>query len=347
MITNQKLIMRRKAVALIIMILGSVFILYPVLQMLCGSLSSKTVIKTVPSSIVPLEGKKVTVEGYGEPGEKFFLYNIEVNGEKKEMAYVEKLDKSWVYVNPDDPAERYIGEPATPDQRVRSIKFNWSNYSEAMKKSPFPRYIANTLFILVLATFGAVLSAVLVAYGFSRFHFKGRTQLFLCLLATMMLPSQVTLIPSFILYKGLGWYNTYLPLIVPAYFAVSAMNVFLIRQFMMGLPLELDEAAKIDGCGPLKILWHVILPQCKPVILTITLSTAVFWWNDYYWALIYIQDKAKYTVSLGIQSFNALYFNNSGLTSAATVMMMIPPMIIFFIFQKYFIQGTVISGVKG
>jgi len=345
--TIRRLELQRKTFALIILILGSIFVLYPVASMLCGSLSSKTVIKTVPASLIPLEGKQVAIPELGKADQKYFVYNVEVNGKKRELAYVEKVDKMWKYVNPEYPSESYLLPPATPDQRVRTVRFNWRNYSDALKKSPFPRYILNTLFILFIATFGAVLSSVLVAYGFSRFHFKGRNVLFLILLSTMMLPPQVTLIPSFIMYKWLGWYNTYLPLTVPAFFACSAMNVFLIRQFMMGLPLELDEAAKIDGCGPIKILWFVIIPQAKPVLLTIGLQTAIFWWNDYYYALIYIQDKMKYTVALGLQSFNALYFNNSGLMAAATIMVMIPPVVIFFIFQKYFIQGTVISGVKG
>lgn len=345
--TIESLERRRKIIALIILALGSIFILYPVAGMLCNSFSSKTVIKTVPASLIPIEGKQVSVPNYGTPGKKYFLYNVEVNGQKRQLAYVDKEDKLWKYVNPDNPSEFYLLPPATPDMRVRTVKFNWPNYSEALKKSPFPRYILNTLFILIIATVGAVLSATLVAYGFARFKFKGRNTLFILLLSTMMLPSQVTLIPSFVMYNWLGWYNTYLPLTVPAFFACSAMNVFLVRQFMMGLPLELDEAAKIDGCGPLRILWSVIVPQAKPVLLTIGLNTAIFWWNDYYYALIYIQDKMKYTVSLGLQSFNALYFNNSGLMAAATIMMMIPPVIIFFAFQKYFIQGTVISGVKG
>ncbi|MBP5251189.1 MAG: carbohydrate ABC transporter permease [Treponema sp.] len=339
---------KRKTIALVILILGSVFVLYPVASMLCGSLSSKTVIKTVPASLIPIEGKQVEVPGYGNKGDKFFVFKVNVNGEERELAYVnEKEGKDWKYVNPDNLNEVFFAPPATPDQRVRAVRLNWANYSDAFKKSDFPRYIANTLFILVIATFGALVSAVLVAYGFSRFKFKGRNMLFMLLLSTMMLPSQVTLIPSFIMYKWLGWYNTYLPLTVPAFFAVSAMNVFLIRQFMLGLPLELDEAAKIDGCGPIKILFYVIIPQAKPVLLTIGLQTAIFWWNDYYWALIYLQDKMKYTVALGLQSFNALYFNNSGLMAAATVVVMIPPIVIFFLFQKYFIQGTVISGVKG
>ena len=163
----------------------------------------------------------------------------------------------------------------------------------------------------------------------------------------MMLPAQVSLIPSFLIYKWLGWYDTYLPLTVASFFAASAWNVFLIRQFMMGLPIELDEAAKMDGCGPFRNLFYVIIPQCSAVLITITLSSAVYWWNEYFYSLIYIQSRDLFTVSLGLQSFDALYFNNSGIKGAATMVMLVPPVLLFFFFQRYFIQGTVVSGVKG
>lgn len=345
--TKQELERRRKTIATIILAICGVAVIYPVISMACSSLSSKTVIKTQPASLVPIEGKQVTIDGYGVKGKKYFLYNVEIDGEVKQLAYVDKEDKLWKYVNPDNPSEEYLAAPATPDDRVRTIRFNWANYPEALKKADFLKYIKNTLFILVISTFGAVLSSTLVAYGFARFPFKGRNTLFIILLATMMLPEQVSLIPSFLIYKWLGWYNTYLPLTVASFFASSAWNVFLIRQFMMGLPVELDEAAKMDGCGPFRNLFYVIIPQSSAVLITITLNTAIYWWNEYFYSLVYIQDRDLYTVSLGLQSFDALYFNNSGIKGAATMMMLVPPVILFFFFQRYFIQGTVVSGVKG
>jgi multiple sugar transport system permease protein len=263
------------------------------------------------------------------------------------MAYIGKQDKQWIYADPENPSDQVMLPPATPDDRVRAIVFNWSNYAEALTKSPFPLYMWNTVIIMVLATIGTVVSTTLVGYGFSRFYFRGRNFLFLIVLSTMMLPPQVSLIPSFIMFQRLGWYNTYLPLIVPAFFAVSAWDIFLMRQFLMGIPTELDDAAKIDGCGPIKTLLYVIAPQAIPVLITITLFAAVYWWNEYFYSLIYLQDKMKYTVALGLQSFDSLYFNNNALKAAATVMMMSPPIFIFFFFQRYFVQGTVVSGVKG
>ena len=340
--TKQAIETRGKAIVTVLLIIFGIGIVYPVLSMACSSLSSKKVIKTMPASLVPLEGKKIVIDG-----QECDLFNVEINGKEMQLAHTGKQDKQWVYVNPNNLSETYLAAPATPDQRVRTVKFNWSNYPEALQKADFARYIGNTLFILIISTFGAVLSSTLVAYGFARFAFKGRNILFMVLLATMMLPAQVSLIPSFLIYKWLGWYDTYLPLTVASFFAASAWNVFLIRQFMMGLPIELDEAAKMDGCGPFRNLFYVIIPQCSAVLITITLSSAVYWWNEYFYSLIYIQSRDLFTVSLGLQFFDALYFNNSGIKGAATMVMLVPPVLLFFFFQRYFIQGTVVSGVKG
>lgn len=346
-ISQSKLTFRGKSLAMVVLCFAAIGVIVPFLYMIGSSLSSKEIIRTIPTSIIPIEGKSVTIDELGVSGEKYKVYRVEVDGEEREMAHVDRESPSWIYVDPDKPFERYALPPASPEDRVSAVVLNWVNFPNALNQSPFGRYILNTLFILVLATCGTVISTTLVGYGFSRFYFKGRNVLFLIVLTTMMLPSQVTLIPSFVMYNKLGWYNTYLPLIIPAYFAVSGYNIFLMRQFLMGIPTEFDDAAKIDGCGPIQTLIHIIVPQATPVLLTILLFTAVFWWNDYFYSLIYLHDTDKYTVSLGLQSFRSLYFNNTSIISAATVMMMVPPLLIFFFFQKYFIQGTVVSGIKG
>ena len=347
MLTKEQLAKREKTIATIILAICAVGIVYPVISMACSSLSSKTVIRTQPASLVPLEGKTVVIPAYGD--KPFPLYKVKIGDEVRKLACVKAKGSEWVYVDPNDKDLTEIVAPPVNSEsdRVRTVRFTWSNYPDALKKANFIKYVGNTLFIMVVSTFGAVVSSVLVAYGFARFAFKGRNQTFMVLLATMMLPAQVSLIPSFLIYKWLGWYDTYLPLTVASYFSASACNVFLIRQLFMGLPLELDEASKIDGCGPLAILFYVIIPQSAPVLITITLNSAVYWWNEYFYSLIYIQNRDLYTVSLGLQSFDALYFNNSGLKGAATMVMLVPPVMLFFFFQRYFIQGTVISGVKG
>lgn len=376
--TKQRLARRRKIVALIIIVFMAIAIIYPVLSMLGGSVSSKQVSRTVPEvklgdffnivktmakNLVPIEGKRVKIDqedidrAFAElpasegkqsrENSPYSVYNIEIDGEDLHLAKIGKVGKQWLYMTTDSHRDTYLAAPASEEQRVKAVVFTWSNFPDALSKGDFGRYVINSMILVVINTIGALLSATLVAYGFSRFKFKGRNWLFIVLLSTMMLPAQVSLIPSFIIYTKLGWYGTYLPLTVAAYFAASPWNVFLMRQFFMGLPLELDEAAKIDGCGPFGILFKVIVPQSTAVMLTITLSTAVFWWNDYFYSLIYLQDQKMYPVALGLTAFDAKYFNNSALKAAATVMMLVPPVMMFFFFQKFFIQGTVISGVKG
>jgi ABC-type glycerol-3-phosphate transport system permease component len=375
--TKQRLARRRTIVAMIIIIAAALMILYPVVSMVGGSAASKqtsrnvpevkpgdffNVIKTMLKNLVPIEGKRIEIDQQyidsavaSRAGAKnlrletapYSVYEMEIDGKKMHVAKIGKEGSQWIYLNEDDLNEVYLDIPASEEQRVKAVVFTWSNYPDALSKGDFGRYVINSMILVVINTIGALLSSTLVAYGFSRFKFKGRNWLFIVLLSTMMLPAQVSLIPSFIIYTKLGWYGTYLPLTVASFFAASAWNVFLMRQFFMGLPLELDEAAKIDGCGPIGILFKVIVPQSTAVMLTITLSTAVFWWNDYFYSLIYLQDQKLYPVALGLTSFDAKYFNNSGLKAAATVMMLVPPVVMFFFFQRFFIQGTVISGVKG
>ena len=375
--TKKRLTRRRTIVAMIILVVAALAIVYPVASMLGGSVSSKQVSRTVPEvklgdfwnvistmakNLVPIEGKRINIDqeyidkAVASLSEAknlrletppYSVYEMTIDGEKLHVAKIGKVGSQWIYLEEHHLDNVHLDVPASEEQRVKAVKFTWSNYPDALSKGDFGRYVINSIILVVINTIGALLSSTLVAYGFSRFKFKGRNWMFIVLLSTMMLPAQVSLIPSFIIYTKLGWYGTYLPLTVAAYFAASPWNVFLMRQFFMGLPLELDEAAKIDGCGPVGILARVIVPQSTAVMLTITLSTAVFWWNDYFYSLIYLQDQKLYPVALGLTAFDAKYFNNSALKAAATVMMLVPPILMFFFFQKFFIQGTVISGVKG
>jgi multiple sugar transport system permease protein len=215
-----------------------------------------------------------------------------------------------------------------------------------MTTVPFDKYVWNSIIYVGFTTIGTVLSATVVAYGFARFRAKGLGILFLLLLSTIMLPPQVTLIPQFVLFSKIGWYNTFLPLIIPSFFA-NAWNVFLLRQYFMTVPLEMDDAARIDGCGPMGILWHVILPQSLPAMATVAIFHSLWAWNDFYYPLIYLQDQDKHTVSLGLQQFNAVYSRNLPGLMAASTMAMMPTVLIFFFAQRLFIQGVVISGIKG
>ena len=224
----------------------------------------------------------------------------------------------------------------------------WGNFYEAVTSIDFFLYLKNTLMIVIPNLVGTVVSSAIVAYGFSRFDFKGKRVWFLILLATMMLPSQVTMIPTYLIYRQIGWVNTVLPLVVPAFFGGGAVNIFLGRQFMSGIPKDFDEAARIDGAGPFKIFARVLVPMCRPVMTAVGIFTFMGTWNDFNGPLIYLYDSKKYTLSLGLAFFKGLYTSKWNLMMAATVLVMLPVLILFFIAQDYIIDGIAISsGTKG
>jgi multiple sugar transport system permease protein len=235
----------------------------------------------------------------------------------------------------------FVAQPIWVPQPPR-----WENYPKALNYIPFFTYLKNTLFICGMCVIGSLLSCSLVAYGFSRIDWPGREPLFFVLLATMMLPAQVTMIPSFLLFRWLGWYGTYKPLIVPSFFA-SAFLVFLLRQFFLTIPKELSEAARIDGASEFTTFARVILPLAKPALATVALFTFLSHWNDFLGPLLYLKDQSKYTLALGLQQFLNAYRSEWGLLMAASTVVTVPIIVLFFFTQRTFIQGIAMTGTKG
>ncbi len=225
--------------------------------------------------------------------------------------------------------------------------FHWENYSHVFETIPFLAYLKNSTIITLLSILGVVLSSSLVAYAFGCLEWPGRDTLFVFVLGTMMLPMQVTMIPVFVLFKELGWLNTFKPLTVPMFFGGGAFNIFLMRQFFKTIPRDLLDAARVDGCSELKIYWKIVLPLAKPALATVAILTFMFTWNDFLGPLIYLSDKMKGTLALGLALFVGQRQTEWGMLMAASVMMMIPMILIFFFFQKYFIKGFTMSGMKG
>jgi len=227
---------------------------------------------------------------------------------------------------------------------------HWENYREAMIILPFARYLGNTLFITTIVLLATLFTSSLVAFGFSRLRFYGRNTLFSLCLATMLLPGQVTMIPLYILFARLGWVDTLLPLIVPAFFG-SPFYIFLLRQFFLTIPIEYDEAARMDGAGPWRIYWNIILPQAKPALATVAVFCFVGVWNDFFNPLIYINSFEKATLTLGL-NFLKTQIIGSGVTQwhllmAASVLVLIPNVVIFFLSQRQFIKGVNVGGLRG
>jgi ABC-type glycerol-3-phosphate transport system permease component len=222
----------------------------------------------------------------------------------------------------------------------------WDNYLRVFQEIPFHLFIRNSFILVFWNVVGQVFSCTLVAYGFSRFRFPGRTLLFLMLLGTMMVPSTVTLVPRYFMFAKMGLINTYWPLILPA-FGGNAYLVFLMRQYMMTIPLELDEAALIDGASRWQILRHIIAPLSAPAIVLVVVFTFVWVWNDFMDPLIFINDLEKFPVSVGLSFFRSTHFTSWELLMAGSLMALLPPAILFLVFQRRLIGGISVTGTKG
>lgn len=224
------------------------------------------------------------------------------------------------------------------------------NYPNAFFRDPnqpLLLYMQNTIVVAALSLIGAVLSNTVVAYGFSRIQWPGRNVIFMIVVATMMLPYQVTMIPLYLFWRQVELTNTYWPLVFPAWVA-SPYLVFLLRQFFMTIPLELSDAARMDGASEFRTLWQVIIPLAKPAIAVVALFQFISAWNDFLGPLIYLQDKSKFTIALGLRNMqNAYGLSNFGEIMAASTVTILPIVIIFFIAQRTFIQGITFSGIKG
>ena len=262
--------------------------------------------------------------------------------------------KTWTSIRPVEAGSRYDHGPRRLLVRLRLERSSrtqaWfaktiNNYREALRNVPFWRYAATSAAVVILNVVLTLLSCSLVAYAFARLNWPGRDLLFLVLLGTMMIPGQVTMIPGFVIIRHLGWYNTLTPLWAFAAFG-SAFNIFLLRQFMKGIPKDLEDAARIDGCGFLGVYWHVMLPLVKPTLAAIAIFTFMGTWNDFMGPLIYINDQRLYTLALGLFAFMTTHGGNHAMMMAGSVIMTLPVIALFFFAQKYFIQGVTLTGMK-
>lgn len=339
--------LRRFTIASLITLFAFLLItiyLMPFANMLTVSLRSQTTLSQVKgASLLPL----VPVT-YKYEGEDYPLYKVPTEDGVKELALIKPTRASSQFIDPDNPEAGIIkweGNWRLLDP-VQALKPRWGNYSEAWDKIDFPRLFFNTLVIALAGVLGTLLSCICVAYAFARFPIPGKNILFIVLLGTIILPQQVTLIPTYIFFSKIHWVGTWLPLIVPHFFA-NAYNVFLLRQYFLTLPKELDEAAMIDGAGPFRILTQVIIPQSWPAIVAVGIFHFVYAWNDFFGPLIYLLGKPNLQpISVGVQIFNFQYGPRPELVQATSLMAMVLPLVIFFMAQKFFLRGVVITGVE-
>lgn len=329
------------ALAYLLLLGLSALFLLPFLWMVSGSFKTLETVFEYPPSILPRE--LVTVEEDGRQL-KQALYRPDTDG-PLEAALLLDQRPGEVHI------ARERGETLwVPDSHitlVRRVTFRVENYREAWTAKPFTLYLFNTLFITLCCIVGQVLTASLVAFAFARLEWPGRNLLFFAMLATMMLPAEVTMIPSYLIFRGLGWIDTFLPLIAPAFLGGGAFSIFLFRQFFLTLPRELDEAARVDGCSSLRIYASILMPLCKPIIATIAVFSFVAHWNDFLTPLIYLNSSEKFTLALGLQFFRGAYETQMHLLMAASTVVLLPVIVVFFFAQKQFVRSIVLTGIKG
>ena len=224
----------------------------------------------------------------------------------------------------------------------------WSNYVKVLtnQNAPFFMFLRNSMIVAGMSTIGVLLSASMVAYGFARIKFPGRDRLFVLLLSTMMLPSIVTMVPQYVLWKYLGWVDTFYPLVIPAFFGGGAYNIFLLRQFLMGIPRDIDEAAILDGASHSTIFWQFMMPNMGPALATVGIFNFIYNWKDFQGPLIILNSPEHQTLELGLQTYRAMNQNQWELLMAGSVIVMIPIIILFLLGQRYFVKGIVMTGIK-
>lgn len=306
------------------------------------SLKTKQQVAEVNAPIYP-----AVADTFEYEGQTYDVYQVPLEGGTRDLALIQKGRKSSQFVDPAAPEAGLLEWEGS----WRSLSpafhaaFTWNNYPTAFRTIKFMRLLSNTLMYAIITTFAAVISGAIVAYGFARFKFPFKNVLFIVLISTIILPPQVTLIPTYAFFFKLGWVGTWLPLIVPQFFA-NAYNVFLLRQYFLTIPREIEDAARVDGAGPIRIFWQIILPQALPAMMAVSLFHFFYAWNDFFGPLIYLAGRADWLpIVVGLNNFNGLYSTEPQLIQAASIMTMVIPLTIFFFAQKFFMQGVVVTGV--
>jgi len=324
-------------------LLSLVVFMLPLAYVLMTSLKLDSQTTTLGAPLWP-----ATAATYNYQGKDYPLYNVPTDTGARQLALVSPYREDSDMV-----------DPAHPERGIFNVKGRWrtwqavyqfapnvQNFTDAWDQVNFPRLFTNSLLIAGIGTIGTLLSCTLVAYGFARFRLPGKNILFIILISTIVLPPQATIIPLYILFSKLQWTGTWLPLLVPAFFA-NAYDVFLLRQYFMSIPKELDEAAMLDGANPLRILRSVIVPQAIPALTAVLIFHFFFEWNDYFRPLVYLLGHEKlYPVSVGIGAFVTTFGTYPGRSAATAVLAMALPAVMFFLAQRQFMQGIVITGVE-
>jgi multiple sugar transport system permease protein len=318
--------------------------LLPLGYMAITSLKSEQQLANLDGPILPKS--PATFDYEGQPRDIFAVPMPD--GSIRDLAMIQPGRQVSQFIDPGDPAAGLIEWEGNWRGLAPAYELDpqWQNFPRAWENMRFPLLLRNTLVIAGLGTIGAVASSILVAYGLARFRVPFVGSIMVVLIATIILPRFVTLVPTYALFFRIGWVGTFLPLIVPHFFA-NAFNVFLLRQYFLTIPKELDEAATIDGAGPFRTLWSVILPQMKAAIVAVSLFHFYFAWNDFFEPMIYLSTRTDLQpISVGLRTFNSLYDSQPNLIQSGALLALIVPVIVFMFAQRVFLKGIDLSGVQ-
>ncbi len=346
----------RLSAAHLTLLAGSFIFLIPFAWLISTSLKTDEEQAIFPPIWIPTQQVEIgaLASGLKRPDGKPLRLSHLTDG--TQVVEVEDLPSGEVVVQPLLNGQADASKPSMTIRRdqltkERKVSPRWENYSEALAYLPKETtygltFLKNTLILTILGAIGTVLSSSLVAYAFARVRFPGKDVLFLMVLATMMVPAAVTMMPQFLIFRELGWIDTLRPLWVPAFFG-SAFNIFLLRQFFLSIPTELEDAARIDGCGPFGIYWRVMLPLVKPALAAIAILAVLGAWNNFQGPLIYLSSPENMPMAYGLQLYQQQHSGEPGLLMAASTLVIMPIIVLFFFTQRYFIEGVSLTGLGG
>lgn len=324
------------------LIVGTVIMFGPVVWLFMSSFKTQDALLSTSPTFFPLRTESVVVPGYDKP---LFLYDVTLpDGTVRRLAEVNKIGIKARMIDPADPTAEPIEVSTRGRTQVQSLNFAVENYTEAIQKFPFLTYLGNSVFVTIGATVVTLLCNSMAAFGLSKYRFKGRDALFFLMLSTLLIPITVILIPAFLVISRIGWSNSLWGLIIPG--AATPTGVFLLRQYMLTIPDELLDAARVDGASEWRIYWQIVLPLARPALAVLTIFSVMWRWNDFLWPLVVVTRNELFTLPIGLNAFQGELNVQWNYILAMTVLTLLPITVVFAFLQKFITAGVATTGIK-
>ncbi|MEZ4511322.1 MAG: carbohydrate ABC transporter permease [Chloroflexota bacterium] len=321
---------------------GTLLMFGPVLWLVMSSFKTPAGLIEFPPSFFPVSQETVTVEGYDEP---LPLFNVTLpDGSRQTLAQIRRIGLEAQLIDPNNPEGDIIKVPIDAREPVESVQFAWNNYTEPLQRFNFLVYLRNSVFVTVVATLLTLLINSMAAFALSKYNFRGKNSIFVIIISTLLIPISVVLVPVFLVITTIGWNNSLWGVIIPG--AATPTGVFLLRQYMLTIPDELLEAARIDGAGEWRIYWQVVMPLARPALAVLTIFSVMWRWNDFLWPLIVLTRSEVFTLQVGLNSFQGELNVQWHYVLAMTVLTLLPITVVFAFLQKSITTGIATTGMK-